>query len=129
MSFKSDLEIEGTKFKVLHCNYSLRQEFDETGRPSTTVRGGTITVTIDSSESADFFTWMADPYKMKNGKVIFYKRDEKDAVLKELAFEDGYLVEYQENFDHKGDNPTTETFKISAKKITMGDGEHANEWV
>ncbi|MFV0304664.1 MAG: type VI secretion system tube protein TssD, partial [Moheibacter sp.] len=56
------------------------------------------------------------------------KRD-SDATLKELKFEEAYLVKYRENFDSTGRNPLTESFTLSARKISMGTGEHTNPWV
>jgi hypothetical protein len=39
------------------------------------------------------------------------------------------MVKYKENFNHTGDNPLTETFMISARKIQLGGGEFDNAWV
>ena len=40
-----------------------------------------------------------------------------------------YMVKYKENFDHNSDTPLTETFMISARKISMGGGDFDNAWV
>jgi len=128
MSFKARFEVGGKKYNVLNVNYSLAQETDPTGRPSSQTRGGKIEVTVESSGDTDIFEWMTNSFEKKDGKVIFVKRD-SDATLKELQFKDGYVVKYKENFDSTGTNPLTETFIISAKSIRMGSAEHVNEWV
>ncbi|CVK17097.1 MAG: phage tail protein [Apibacter sp.] len=128
MSFKAKLEVAGKKYNILNVNYSLAQETDPTGRPSSQTRGGRIEVTVESTGESDIFEWMTNSFERKDGKVIFIKRD-SDATLKELTFSDGYVVKYKENFDASGTNPLTETFTISAKAIKMGTGEHVNEWV
>ena len=128
MSFKAKLEVAGKKYNILNVNYSLAQETDLTGRPSSQTRGGRIEVTVESTGETDIFEWMTNSFEKKDGKVIFIKRD-SDATLKELTFSDGYVVKYKENFDASGTNPLTETFTISAKAIKMGTGEHVNEWV
>jgi hypothetical protein len=46
-----------------------------------------------------------------------------------MKFTEAYMVKYKENFDHNSDNPLTETFMISARKISMGGGEFDNAWV
>jgi Hemolysin coregulated protein Hcp (TssD) len=128
MSFKAKLKVAGKELNVLSSYYSLKQETDATGRPSSITRGGKITVTVEASGDTTFFEWMCNNFERKEGSIVFIKRD-TDATLKELKFKEAYLVDYTENFDNTGDNPITETFTISAKEITMGSGTHTNEWV
>jgi Hemolysin coregulated protein Hcp (TssD) len=128
MSFKAKLKVAGKDLNVLACNYSLKQETDATGRPSSVTRGGKITVTVEANGDTSFFEWMCNNFERKDGSIVFIKRD-TDATLKELQFKEAYLVDYSETFDSTGDNPITETFTISAKEITLGTGTHVNEWV
>ena len=128
MSFKAKLNVGGKEFNVLNVNYGLFQETDATGRPSTVTRGGKIDVTIEGTGSTELFEWMTNSFERKDGSVKFFKRD-SDATLKELKFSEGYLVKHRENFDSTGQNPLTETFTISARKIEMGTGVYENEWV
>jgi hypothetical protein len=128
MSFKAKLNVGGKEFNVLNINYGLFQETDATGRPSTVTRGGKIDVTIEGTGSTELFEWMTNSFERKDGSVKFFKRD-SDATLKELKFTEGYLVKHKENFDSTGQNPLTETFTISARKIEMGTGVYENEWV
>jgi hypothetical protein len=128
MSFKAKLKVAGKELNVLSCNYTLKQETDPTGRPSSITRGGKITVTVEANGDTSFFEWMCNNFERKDGTVVFIKRD-TDATLKELNFKEAYLVDYNENFDNTGDNPITETFTMSAKEISMGSGTHKNEWV
>lgn len=128
MSFKTKLKVAGKERNVLNVSYGLLQETDATGRPSTITRGGKIEITVEATGETDLFEWMTNSFERKNGSVVYTKRD-SDATLKELQFEEAYLVSYKENFDSTGENPLTETFTLSAKVIKMGTGEHANEWV
>ena len=128
MSFKSILKVAGKNYNVLNVNYGLFQETDATGRPSTITRGGKIDITVESTGETDLFEWMTNSFERKDGSVVFYKRD-SEATLKELKFTEAYLVKHKEKFDASGDNPLTETFTISAKSISMGDGDYTNEWV
>ena len=127
MSFRAILDIDGTEYRVLHANYSLQRDTDFSGRPSSDVRGGSLHVEIESHDDTSFFEWICDPYTLKSGKITFYKRDE-EAAMKELEFEDAYLVSYAESVDAVGDNPMTESLVFSAKKISMGGASHENEW-
>lgn len=130
MSFRARLEVAGRKYNIINVNYSLAQETDPTGRPSAQIRGGRIEITLRSTNETRFFEWMTNSYEKKNGKVVFTKKD-SNTPLKELNFTDGYVVKYKEKFDSLGlgRSSITETFTISAKAISMGLGEHVNEWI
>jgi hypothetical protein len=128
MSFKAKLKVSGKDVNVLSAHYSLMQETDPTGRPSSVARGGKVTITIESTGDTSFFEWMCNSFERKDGKLTFFKRD-SDATLKELSWKEGYIINYQENFDSTGTNPVTETFTISAKEVHMGTAKHINEWV
>ena len=128
MSFKAKLKVSGKEFNILACQYSLKQETDATGRPSSVTRGGKITVTVESTGDSSFFEWMTNSFERKDGSITFLKRD-SDATLKELKFTEAYLVDYTEDFYSTGDSPAKETFTLSAKEIELGSGTHKNEWV
>ncbi|SFW25642.1 hypothetical protein SAMN02927921_00756 [Sinomicrobium oceani] len=128
MSFKATLSVGGKKVNILSANYDLAQEVDATGRPSSVTRGGRIYLTVESTGDSFFFEWMTNNFERKNGTITYIKRD-TDAKLREVNFTEGYLVKYKENFDHRGDNPLTETFTISCRMLSSGGGEHINEWV
>jgi hypothetical protein len=128
MSFKAKLKVAGAEVNVLNCHYAMKQETDATGRPSSITRGGKITLTVESTGDTKFFEWMCNNFERKDGSIVFYKRD-SEATMKELKFTEGYLIEYRENYDAGGANPITETFTISAREMSAGNGSHANEWV
>lgn len=128
MSFKAKLEVDGKEYRVVYCDYSLKQFIDDTGRPSSTVRAGTLNITVESTDDTTLFEWMCDSYMRKDGKITFNKRDE-DAKMKELEFKEAYMVSYQELFDNVGPGAMLEKFSLSAHSIKMGNGEHENEWV
>jgi hypothetical protein len=128
MSFKAKFKAGSIELNVLGVSYSLSQDIDATGRPSSITRGGTITVMVEGNNGTDLFEWMCNSFERKDGSVIFIKRD-SDATLKELKFKEGYLVNFSESFSSEGKEPLSVTFTISAKEITMGSGTHINEWV
>jgi hypothetical protein len=128
MSFKAKLEVGGKKYNVLHCSYDLNQEVDATGRPSSITRGGRIRLTVESTADPFVFEWMVNNFERKDGSITFVKRD-TDAKLKELRFTEAYCVKYEEDFESRDNNPLRETFTLSAKEITVGNGVHSNEWV
>lgn len=127
MSFKAKFEVDGKEYRVLKCDYSLQQAVDDTGRPSSTTRGGLINLVVESTDDTSLFEWMCDSYMRKDGKITFNKRDE-DAKLKELEFQEAYMIAYEESFDNVGSGSMVESFRLSAHTIKLGNGEHENEW-
>ena len=127
MSFKAKLKVGGKEYNILNCSYALHQEVDATGRASSVTRGGRIDIEVESTGESTFFEWMTNSFERKDGSIVFIKRD-TDATLKELKFEEGYLVKFKENFESTGRLPLSETFTISARAIEMGNGSFENEW-
>jgi hypothetical protein len=127
MSFKAQFTVDGKNYRVFHCSYSLQQDTDKTGRPSSEVRGGNIQLEVESTGDASLAAWMMDAYKHKDGTITFYKRD-SEQKMKEVSFKEGYIVSFTETFTNMGDNPMSEHFVISAKEIKVGNAEHKNEW-
>ena len=128
MSFKAKFKAGAIELNVLGVTYSLSQDVDATGRPSSITRGGTIKVTVEGNNGTELFEWMCNSFERKDGSITFIKRD-SDATLKELKFTEGYLVAFSESFNSVGSEPLAVTFTISAKEITMGSGTHTNAWV
>lgn len=128
MSFKAKLKVAGKDYNVLDCSYQMHQEVDATGRPSSITRGGRINVTVESTQETDLFEWMCNNFERKDGSITFLKRD-SDATMKELKFNEGYLIKFDEIYNSASENPMVVNFTISAKEIAMGNGSHTNEWV
>jgi len=127
MSFKAIFKVDGKDYNVLSCNYSMHQDYDVTGRPSSVARGGVVNLVVESTDSSKLFEWMCDSYMKKDATITFNKREE-NAKLKELEIKEAYMVGYQESFDSIGNGAMTESISLSAKSIKMGDGELQNEW-
>ena len=56
--------------------------------------------------------------------------DEKTegSSMKEIKFEDAYIVDYSESFHWQGGDNMMESFTISAKKLEIGGNPFENEW-
>lgn len=128
MSFNAKLKF-GSKdnIDVLSCNYALRRDVDAKGRPTSGVYGGTINLSVESTDDTSIVEAMVNQFKPVDGSITFKKSDE-DAKMKELTFEKGYVVAYQESIDVKGAKPMQIDFTITAEKIKIGNAEHKNEW-
>ncbi len=126
MAFLAKLTIDdGDEMNVLNCSYRFTQGTDATGKPTSIPQGGYISLVVESTRSTDLFDWMINPTGLKNGQVTFYRRD-MQSKLKTLEFTDAYCIDYQEDFDHKGEHPMQVTFTVSAKKIKLNDSAFEN---
>ncbi len=128
MSFKASLKIGSKTFDVLACDFSFHRDVDPKGRPSSSIYGGSVNVTIESTDDTSILEAMVNNvHKSQNGSITFQKRDE-DAKMKELTFEKGYITSYTESLNVIGSQPMTISFTISAMKLKIGNAEHVNEW-
>jgi hypothetical protein len=128
MAYNAYLELGGVKYKVRHCSYSLHQNIDENGRPSSNVMGGTIQIEVEGSEDKQLINWMVDPIGKMNGKVAFFKTGE-EGELKSVEFEDAFCTSYTESMDAISNSPMVENVVISAKKLKFSTGaEFTNVW-
>jgi hypothetical protein len=128
MAFRSKLQIDGGKeFDVLNCNYSFRRDVDAKGRPSSSVYGGNIYITVESTTKVSLFDKMSTQFKPNTGTVTF-KKDDEDATLKELKWKNGYIVELGEGMQVVGEHPMLITLTISAQEITFGDAILEQNW-
>jgi hypothetical protein len=128
MAFKARLNFSGKEYDVLNCSYALNRDVDSKGRPSSGVYGGTIDIEIESTEDTSIVESMVNnQYKPITGSLLV-KKSEEDAKMKELTFEDGYIVKYSEGLSIIGDTPMTYKFTISARKLKLGNAEHVNDW-
>ena len=128
MAFKAILKLAGAEHTILKCYYGLSQMTDNTGRPSSITRGGIITFLVESTSNTVFSDWMFNNFETKDGSIAFLKRD-SNATSKELFFTDAYAIKYTEYFNANGRRPMTARITISAREISIGNGEHINEWV
>ncbi len=123
MSFSALFEFDGGReegYDVLLCQYSFEQATDTEGAPASAVYGGYILVEIVSDHDEALVGWMIDPYKTAGGSITFKKLDE-DATLKQIQFEEGYCVQYTDQFDASDDEVMSTMILISARKLTIGE--------
>jgi len=129
MAFNARLNLDPfSDTRVVDFSYSLSRDVDASGRPAGAVRGGIITITIESTDDTSLFEWMTDPTQKKSGNIKIMDPNTAGGSLKELSFEDAYITQYGENFHWQGNENMLQTFTISAKIIKLGGGEHENEW-
>ncbi|MDJ0364720.1 type VI secretion system tube protein TssD [Hymenobacter sp. H14-R3] len=131
-SFSAVFDAAGSEeCEVVSCEYTFNQSTDDKGRPSSVVQGAFIKVSLVSTDSVKLISWMLDPYKRADGKIVF-KRGDQDSKMKELVFKEAYCVGYTETFDaRRAESQASMVLSliISANKIDVNGATLDNKWV
>ncbi|MCQ2189359.1 MAG: type VI secretion system needle protein Hcp [Paludibacteraceae bacterium] len=127
MAFRSTLNLGEKEYDVLECSYSLKRDVDSKGRPSSNIYGGRISVRVESTEDTTILETMVNQFKPFNGSIVFKKGDE-EGKMKELSFENAYIIEYAEGIDIIGSAPMSINVTISAQIIKIGGAEYEENW-
>ena len=91
-SFRASLELGGKEYDVLYSNVEFARSTDSKGKPSSSITGGRVVVTIESTEDTSTIEAMLNSqFKPIEGKLVYKKTDE-DAKMKEVEFKNAYIV-------------------------------------
>lgn len=127
MAFRASLNLAGKSFDVLDCNYEFNRDVDSKGRPASNIYGGKIYVHIESTEDTSILEQMVSQFKPSSGSIVF-KKENEEAKMKELEWENGYIIHYKESIDVVGAKPMSLAFTISAQVIKMGGAQFEQNW-
>ena len=127
MAFRSTLNLGGKEYDVLDCSYCLQPDVDSEGRPSSNTYGERISVRVESTEDTTILETMVNQFKPFNGSIVFKKGDE-EGKMKELIFENAYIIEFAEGIDIVGTAPMSIGITISAQIIKIGGAEYEENW-
>ena len=119
MAFAVKLELKGSKYDALGCNYSFHRDVDSKGRPESNVYGGTIKVVVEANDDTNIVARLIEQSDPISGSVTFHK-DGNAVPMKTLSWENGYIMKYNETFDVTENVPMSIYFELSAGKITVG---------
>jgi hypothetical protein len=127
MSFLSKLELDGNTYNILACRYKFVQPVDSTGKPKGMPKGGEIVIRIESTGNSELLSWMLDHSQVKNGKIVFYRRDAM-SKLQELVFEKAFCVEFEEQFNSNNEEPLQIEMHLIAKTFNVNGAVHEKLW-
>ncbi len=127
MSFRASLSFEGKEFDVIKCDYSIEREVDSKGRPSSNLYGGKVHIMVESTDDVTIIENMANQFKPHTGTITF-KKDDEDAKMKELTWENGYIIDFKEGIEIVGEVPMAIHFVVSAQTLKVGDATFTQNW-
>lgn len=128
VGFTSTLTIGSDKFDVLSFGTSFSRDYDQKGRPSSAVRAGDMSLTIEITQNESLIDIMINAQnKAFDGKIEFWQSG-KDALLRTVDFKNGYITGYQEGFQPAGGTNFEAVISITAEKITLGAAVYDAGW-
>ncbi|MEP6805536.1 MAG: type VI secretion system tube protein TssD [Flavobacterium sp.] len=127
MSFLAKLEIDNQVFNVLEFDITLIQNIDNNGKPSNITKGGQIKLVIESTQTDLFSDWMVSKSSIKDGKVIFYRRDAM-STMKNVTFKKAYCISFRKKFRSEGSVPMITKILITSNEVKIGNTKFENNW-
>lgn len=127
MSFLAKLELDNESFNILEFDVELDQGTDNNGKPSNKTKGGQIRLVIETTSTDLFSDWMVSHTSIKDGKVIFYRRDAM-STMKNVTFKKAYCIYFKKKFRSVGVTPMTTEILITSNEIKIGNTSFENNW-
>lgn len=128
MSFLAKLNLGGTiDYNILTVDYDVTQMLDHNNRPNGAPKGGIINVRIESRSNTEILEWMIKPNMLKNGSIIFSKRD-ASSPMRKVDFKDAFCVYLKEQFNAEGSTPMITNIMISARELIISNLVISNAW-
>jgi hypothetical protein len=128
MAFKAILEFEGNEYQVLFSKVDMLRHTDGKGAVSSEIKGGRLNLRVKSTDNTTVIEQAVNSqHKPVSGKVKFFKAD-SEQVMKELSFENAFIVFFSEQLDALAETPMTTEITFSAEKITLGNATLDNNW-
>ncbi|MEZ0612202.1 type VI secretion system tube protein TssD [Fibrella sp. WM1] len=131
-SFTAFLEVGGNSYPLYRYEFSVHQETDTLGRPSSPVLGGTITCTLSPPSSSDSFLyqWMMSPNLQQDGKIRLLQAQAK-ATEKTISFFNAYCTSMDLSFMpglHGRGGSSLIQLQINPQRVAIGAIVHDNNW-
>jgi hypothetical protein len=127
MSFLAKLELDSEIFNVLEFDVNFDQNTDNNGKPANKTKGGQIRLVVETTQTDLFSDWMVSQTSVKDGKVVFYRRDAM-STMKNVVFKKGYCISLHESFRSEGATPMITKILITSNEIKIGNTLFENNW-
>ncbi len=113
----------GPTHNVLECSFEFNVGTDRRGKRTEKVRGGQISLLIESTTKEDFLAWIKDPKENRHGSITFYENDMMSSG-KHLYFDTADCIHYSEEFNATSKFPMRTRLVIVPYLITVNGTYH-----
>lgn len=127
-AFKAVLEFEGNEYQVLFSKVEMTRHVDGKGAVSSEMKGGRVNLKVKSTENTTVIEQAVNSqHKPVSGVIKFFKAD-SEQVMKEVKFENAFIVFFCEILDALAETPMITEITFSAEKIVIGNATLDNNW-
>lgn len=129
MALQGRLEVGGKNYGIVECAYEFNQMADDSGKPTTRTKGGTITFVMPATSDDDlfFYNWMFRKTETHNGKFVFTVfTNSNRKSFKTVNFLNAYCIGLKDYFNDNDSKLMYTTVTISAEIISVGEGVMGN---
>jgi len=113
------LGLSAETYELVRCDYEFCQGISREGEVCTSLKGGTISLSVIGKPSDDLLGWMFDHTKRYNGEVTIL--DNKYETLEQVCFEEARCVDLTLHYKAEEKPNTITRLQIVAKEIQIGN--------
>ena len=115
-------------YELMNCQYSFQQGVDDTGKASTEVFGGTLSLTLPMLPPNVIVEWALDSRKYKDGVIVVL--DEHNIPMEKILFKNAACINLSIDYTQKGESYTFTKIVLQAEKLMVGNGglDFDNYW-
>lgn len=115
-------------FEVSNCHFSFQQGIDRTGRASTRVYGGKISLVLPQLPPQSILEWSLQPRKYNDGVIVLV--DAENIPLEKVFFKNATCAHMEIDYTQQGSSYTSTSIVIHAEQLIVGNGTtFTNEWI
>jgi hypothetical protein len=114
-------------YEVSDCTYSFHQGYDDRGKASTRVTGGTISLKLPMLPPDEIINWGINSRQYKNGVIVIL--DEENVPQEKILFENAACIHFAMDYVLEGKSYLTTDISLRAERIIFGSGlDFDNFW-
>jgi hypothetical protein len=122
------LSLTKSGYELSNFEFSFQQGVDDTGRASTEVYGGTLSMTLPMLPPNVLIEWALDSHKYKKGLIVVL--DEHNVTQEKIFFDNAACISLGIDYTQKGESYIVTNLILQAEQLVLGNGiDFDNNWV
>ena len=123
-----EIQIGSTTYNLNAYSFNINRDVNKRGRPSSEVRGGIISATIEALDQ-EYTLWALglEDTEPTNGKITIRNKTTNE-LSREIEFEGAYVVAYSEHLSQDDTESVKISVTISCHKLKVGENALENDW-
>lgn len=112
----------------MSCEFSFQQGLDDTGKASTEVFGGTLSLALPTLPPKPIIEWALNSRKYNKGVIVML--DEHNIPQEKIMFDNAACISMSIDYTQKGEAYIITSIVIQAENLILGNGiEFTNHWI